>query len=470
MRPHFALVIWVGSTAILHADQVDDYVKARMEALKIPGLSLAIVRGGEAERVRGYGLANVENQVPVKPETIFQSGSLGKQFTSAGLMMLVEEKKVGLDDPLLRFFPDAPAAWRNIRVRHLLNHTSGLKDYDEKDIDYRKDYTEDDLLTRVFTLPIEFPPGSQWSYSNTGYLLLGILMHKVTGTFYGDFLKERIFLPLGMSSTRIISEADIVPNRAGGYRLEKGDLKNQEWVAPSLNTTADGALYLSASDLVKWDRALTARTLLQPESFRQVFEPATLSNGSTYPYGFGWALSEQRGHLLLEHDGAWQGFRSAIARYTDDHLTIIVLANLAGAPTDDLAHAIAGIVEPTLALPREAPRAGDPEPGRGALLKGVLKDWAEYRPSPRMAPGLRESSTGTAREIGDRRETAEHLQALQSFEFLGEDDLKGRDYARRGQPIRKVIHYELRTEAAHFFYRFYLTAGGEVADFTWGSL
>jgi CubicO group peptidase (beta-lactamase class C family) len=460
----------VASAVEARPDRVDDYLKARLEDLKIPGLSLAIVRGSEVESVRGYGLANVEHQVGVRAETLFQSGSVGKQFTAAGVMMLVEEGKVGLDDPVLRFFPEAPAAWRSIRVRHLLTHTSGIKDYDEKDIDLRKDYTEDELLARAFSLPVEFPPGSEWSYSNTGYVLLGILIHKVTGKFYGDFLRERVFVPLGMTTTRIISEADIVPNRAAGYRLEKGELKNQEWVAPSLNTTADGALYVSALDLAKWDMALRARKLLTPESFHEVFEAARLTGGATYPYGFGWELSEQRGHLLIEHGGAWQGFRSAIARYVDDRLSVIVLANLAQAPTEDLAHAVAGIVEPTLALPRERPPKGDPDPERTVALKGVLRDFGEYRSSPRMCPPLREALTGTAREVGERRDTADRLRALKSFEFLGEDDLKGHDYARRGQWIRTVVHYELRTETGRFFYRFYLTASGQVADFTSGAL
>ena len=144
-------------------------------------------------------------------------------------MMLVEEGKIGLDDPLTKYFSDAPATWKEVTVRELLSHTAGFGDY-PKDFNFRKDWTEDEELKLIESIPLKYPPGTKWEYSNLGYVTLGILIHRVTGEFYGDFLQQRIFQPLGMQSTRIISEADIVPNRAAGYRLVKGELKNQEWV------------------------------------------------------------------------------------------------------------------------------------------------------------------------------------------------------------------------------------------------
>jgi len=229
---------------------ISEYVKAEMERQHIPGLSLLVAKGGKVVLAQGFGFANVELQVPVKPETIFQSGSVGKQFTATAVMMLVDEGKVGLDDPLTKYFKDAPQSWNDVTVRELLSHTGGLGDY-PKDFDFRKDWTEDDQLKLVESIPLAYPPGTKWDYSNLGYLTLGILIHRVTGEFYGDFLQQRIFQPLEMRSTRIISEADIVPNRAAGYRLVKGELKNQEWVAPMINTTADGSLYFSTLDLAK---------------------------------------------------------------------------------------------------------------------------------------------------------------------------------------------------------------------------
>lgn len=352
-------------------ERVDDFVHAEMQRQKVPGVAVAIVSKGELLVAKGYGYSNVEHRVPVTNETIFQSGSLGKQFTSAVVMLLVEEGKLTLDDPMTRYFPDAPASWRAIRVRHLLTHTSGIPDYTDADMDFRHDYTEDELTKMAYRLTLEFEPGSRWNYSNTGYVLLGILIHKVSGRFYGEVLKERIFTPLGMKTARIISEENIVPNRAAGYRLVKGDLKNQEWVAPLINTTADGSLYLTVLDLVAWDRGLRNKAVLKPESWAQVFAPVVLKSGKTYPYGFGWSVPDEGGQPTQQHGGAWQGFQTYIARYLGDDLTIVVFANLAGANTSRIVEGIAAMFNPRLARPEPTPIA-DTEPAVTARLRDVL--------------------------------------------------------------------------------------------------
>ena len=330
--------------------KVDDYIRTEMLAQQIPGVSLAVMKNGEIVLARGYGLANVEHQAPVKPETIFQSGSMGKQFTATAVMMLVEEGKLSLDDKITKFFPDAPETWRNITVRHLLTHTSGLTDY-PPDFDLRRDYSEDELYQRIKPIPLAFQPGEKWAYSNLAYVMLGVLIHKLSGKFYGDFLKERVFQPLGMTTARVISEEDIVPNRAAGYRVVNGQLKNQSWVSPSLNTTADGALYLTVYDMAKWDAALYTEKLLKRASLEEMWTPVKLSDGKTHPYGFGWALNVVRNHRLIEHGGSWQGFKSHIARYPDDKLTVVVFANQARANPAKLAHGVAALYNPELAPP-----------------------------------------------------------------------------------------------------------------------
>jgi CubicO group peptidase (beta-lactamase class C family) len=322
--------------------KVDNYIAAEMQKQRIPGVSLAVLKNGQIVHVKGYGVANVEHQVPVKPETIFQSGSVGKQFTATAVMMLVEDGKLDLDDKITKYLPDAPESWKPITIRHLLTHTAGTTDYPD-DFDFRRDYTEDELLKRAAVIPLAFQPGEKFQYSNLGYAMLGILISKITGKFYGDFLQERIFKPLGMNTARIINEADIIPNRAAGYRLVKGELKNQDWVAPSVNTTADGSLYLTVLDMAKWDAALYTERLLKKSSMNQMWTPLKLNDGKTHPYGFGWGFGEVRGHHIIEHGGAWQGFKSYIARYVDDRLTVIVFANLAQANTQTIAHGIAAI-------------------------------------------------------------------------------------------------------------------------------
>ena len=343
----FSVLAFLSSSAYSQNDKIDDFVKAQMQTQKIPGLSIAVVRNGEVVKGKGYGLANVELNVPASADTVYQSGSTGKQFTATAVMMLVEEGKLALDDKINKYFPDSPESWNNITIRHLLTHTSGTTDY-PKDFDFRRDYTEAELLKKAQAIPLAFAPGEKWSYSNVGYITLGILLSKVTGKFYGEFLQERIFKPLGMSTARIINESDIVMNRAAGYRMPKGELKNQEWVSPTMNTTADGSLYLTVLDMAKWDAALYTEKLLKKSSFDQIWTPVKLNNGLTRPYGFGWAFADVRAHRIIEHGGAWQGFTSHIARYVDDKLTIIVMTNRAGANPGLIAHGIAGLYNPDL--------------------------------------------------------------------------------------------------------------------------
>jgi CubicO group peptidase (beta-lactamase class C family) len=341
---------------------IDRFVAKEMARQHIPGAAVGIYTDGRIALVKGYGLSNVELDVPVKPATIFQSGSVGKQFTSAAVMMLVEEGKIGLEDSLPKYFPDAPATWRGITIRNLLSHTSGLADYASDSmarpggpINLRADYTEDQLVRIIETFPIEFAPGESWEYCNSNYLLLGAVIRKASGKFYGDFLQERIFKPLGMTSTRIISEADIVPNRAAGYELANGRLRNQDWVSPSFNTTADGALYFNVLDLAKWDAALYGEKLLRRSSFDQMWTVAKLRNGqpNADKYGFAWFIDSINGHRVVQHSGTWQGFRTYIARYLDDRVTVVVLTNLGESDPAKLAHGIAGLYRHELTPPAE---------------------------------------------------------------------------------------------------------------------
>ena len=290
------------------ADEVARTVRAEMEKQHIPGLALLVSRNGVPIRAQGFGVASLELNVPVKPETVFQSGSIGKQFTATAVMLLVEEGKIGLNDPLSKYFPEGPGWWKEVTIRELLSHTAGFTDY-PKDFDLRKDYSEEDLLKIVEAIPPAYPSGTHWAYSNMGYVTLGILIHNVSGQYaFGDFLQERVFKPLGMS-TRIISEADIIPNRAAGYVLKNGQVQSQEWVSPSANSTADGSLYFTILDLAKWDAALYTEKVLKESSKREMWTVAALNDGkpNRAHYGFGWFVESQNGHRVVQHDEALAG-------------------------------------------------------------------------------------------------------------------------------------------------------------------
>jgi len=359
---------------------IDSFVTTEMARAHVPGVAVGIYSRGEILLAKGYGLANVELGVPVKPETIFQSGSVGKQFVSAAIMMLVEEGRVSLDDSIARYFPGAPASWKPIRIKNLLSHTSGLAEYESPDrtgpngpFYLRLDFSESQLLRKIEALPIENPPGAKWNYRNTNYVLLGFLIHRITGMFYADYLAKRIFTPLGMSSTRLISDADVIPNRAAGYQWEDDALKNQDWVSPTFNSTADGALYFNVLDLAKWDAALYTTQLLKQSSLDAMWTVYKLNSGKPNDgdYGFAWEITSQNGHRIIEHGGAWQGFTCQISRYPDDSLTVVVLTNSDSARPDYMAPVIAGLVDAPL-LPQKLTAIADAQPRIAASLESLL--------------------------------------------------------------------------------------------------
>jgi CubicO group peptidase (beta-lactamase class C family) len=366
---------------------INRYVEAEMRRQQIPGLSVAVLIGDRAVLSRGYGFANVELRVPASDSTIYQSGSMGKQFTAALVEMLVAGGRLRLDDPIARWFPERSVVWQGITVRHLLTHTSGIAEYTDSTFNYRRDYTEDELVEFASRRPLDFRPGERWSYSNTGYVLLGALIRRVSGRFYGDLLRDSVFGPLGMRDSRIISEAEIVPNRADGYVLDGGALRNQEWVAPLLNTTADGALYVTVRDLARWAVALNHGRVPNRRALDTAWSPVRLSDGATYPYGFGWYLLEQRGQRRISHTGSWQGFKTVIARYPGSALSVIVLANLAQAQVGAIAYGIAGLVDPKLAAPHLVTWQSGFQPP--APIPALLRDIIAKPDSARITPRFR---------------------------------------------------------------------------------
>jgi CubicO group peptidase (beta-lactamase class C family) len=402
--------------------RLDALVRGEMRRQHIPGLALGVYLDGKIVKARGYGIANVEWDVPVKPDTLFQSGSIGKQFVAVAVMMLVEEGKVGLDDSLQKYFSDAPKTWKNITVRNLLTHTSGLGEYESAErtkpdgpFYLRLDFTEQELYKKIAEIPLDSKPCERWSYRNTNYALLGILIRKVTGEFYGDYLQERIFRPLGMSTARIISDEDIISHRAAGYRLVNNQLKNQEWVSPTFNSTADGALYLTVLDLEKWDAALYTEKLIKKSSLDQMWTPVTCADGKEYHYGFGWWIQQANSHRLLEHGGAWQGFSAEISRYVNDRLTVVVLTNLDADHSDArrIAHSVASLYVPGL---RMKPIV-DTEPQVTALLRTTLAELAADNPNlESFAP--EERSIWIPERIKGLSERLKSFGALKSMSLL----------------------------------------------------
>ena len=435
--------------------RIESFITAEMARSQIPGLALAVVKDSRVVMARGFGLANVEHQVPVGTDTVFQSGSMGKQFTATAVMLLAEDGKLSLDDPVERFLAPVPESWRGITVRHLLSHTSGMQDYPDS-YDLRRDYTEDELLAMVKSVPLASAPGERWSYSNLGFVSLGILIGKVSGRFYGDYLADRIFKPLGMSSSRVISEADIVPHRAAGYRLVDGQLKNQAWVSPSVNTTADGSLYLTLDDMLKWEAGLAAGRPLGQAGLARMWTPAPLSGGRTAPYGFGWFTIASGGRRIVFHGGAWQGFKSFIARFPDDGLTVILFANLWDTNEWRIARGVAAACIPQLALGTTPVAAPDPEPAVRGLARKVLRQiWTGTVDGQLFTPEARgELSADRLARLRERIDALSLPPALiASLELLGRSEDKG----------LKTYRYALIDLTATEVFTLRLTPDGKVA-------
>lgn len=390
---------------VAQAERIDRYVEAEMSRQQIPGLTLGIYRHGRAVLLKGYGFANVEHGVPSTPDTVMQSGSVGKTFTATLVMMLVERGKLRLNDSIRAHLNGLPEEWQAITVANLLSHTSGLTDYDSPDMtnvggpfDIRRDFTEDELVGRVARLPLEFQPGTRWAYRNANYLVLGALIRHVTGAFYGDMLEREIFGKLGMTASRPISDREIVPRRAAGYERRGGALYNQEWVSPTFNATADGTLYLTVRDMELWDRALCKASVLKPSTLQQMWTPFAV--GGTVPmegYGFGWFVRRAGSETVVEHDGAWQGFTSYFARYLDAGVTVAVLTNLDAGHSEPqlIGHVVAGLVEPSLMPPRSASVHDDrPEWSKRfwtelqRIMAGSVNE-AAYAPTPELVADLK---------------------------------------------------------------------------------
>jgi CubicO group peptidase (beta-lactamase class C family) len=346
-RKQFSLLIvflLLLQTTAVRADKVDDYVKAEMQKQRIPGLSLAVVKEGKVIKAEGYGLANVELNVPARPETAYKIASVSKQFLATGIMLLVQEGKISVDDKVGKYLDGTPESWNGVTIRHLLTHTSGIV-REGPAFDPFKDQKDIDVIKSAYPLPLRFPTGEKYEYCNVGYFSLAEIISRVSGKPWSDFMNERVFAPLGMAATRPTSASAIVPNRADGYEWRNDKMQNAgEYIA----LRPSGAFVSTVLDLAKWDAALYTDAFLKQPTLKQMWTPVKLNGGATYPYGFGWALEPLGKHRRVDHGGSLPGFRSYFMRLPDDKLSIIVLTNSGSANPGGIARGVAAIYLPDI--------------------------------------------------------------------------------------------------------------------------
>ncbi len=445
------------------SDEVDEYVKARMRNLHIPGASLAVVRDGQIVKAQGYGIADLELNAPATKATVYEIGSNTKQFTAAAVMMLVEEGKVSLDDAITKYFPEAPETWGRITVRHLLSHTSGIQNHVavpgymgifKTDLLLETTPPRDELLEMFFKLPLEFQPGETWAYDNTGYYLLGIIVEKASGMSFWQFLDERIFKPLSMTATRNTDPRPVVPNRASGYEWVNNAFENRPVLIPAIGFSA-GSLLSTAEDMARWDAALSTEKVLKKASLETMWAPARTNDGTaaSFNYGFGWFVDTYHGRRLVQHSGGTPGFSSTIYRFMDDRLTVILLTNHSDKILDQLAIDIAGIYEPALKRPQGKT---DPDPKTSLLLRGALSELLQGKHDPALFTSPMRIFLSTATGKGFWQWFASHGE-LESFTFSGRED------AGDG----RLLRYKVVLGGNPYWLSVNVTGDGRIAQIYW---
>lgn len=344
-----AVVVWVAAVSSARADQIDDYVTAKMRRQHIPGLSLVVLKDGKPVKVKGYGVSNLELGTPATPESIYMIGSISKQFIAAGIMFLHKEGKVGLDDSIRKYLPDAPETWQPITVRHALTHTGGLTTKALiPGFDPVKPQSNADLIKASYTVPLASKPGEKYAYSNLGYYVLAEIIQRAAQKPWPQYVHERIFAPLGMNATRTTTLEDLVPHRVDGYDWVEGKYRHGGTL---IGVSTSGAFLSSVQDLAKWDAALYSDKLFTQQEREMMWTPVKLNDGSEKPYGFGWVVGKVGKHRHVRHAGTMIGFRAEMTRFVDDRLTVIVLTNAGQAVPEQIALGVAALYIPDL-LPR----------------------------------------------------------------------------------------------------------------------
>jgi CubicO group peptidase (beta-lactamase class C family) len=288
-------------------------------------------------KAQGYGKADLEHEIPVTPETVFKIGSVSKQFLATGIMLLAQDGRLSVDDPIGKHIDGAPESWRGIMLRHFLTHTSGVL-REGPAFDALKVQPDIDVIRSAFAAPLEFPTGSKYQYCNVCYFSLAEVIARVSGKPWDVFLSERVFTPTGMSATRTTTTTALVPRRARGYVWRNDQYQN---AAELLALRPSGAFISTVLDLAKWDAALYEDRILTKASRDAMWKAMPLSDGSVPQYGYGWQLGAVDGHRRVHHGGSLPGFRAEMARFPDDRLTVIVLTNADGAVPAEIAAGVA---------------------------------------------------------------------------------------------------------------------------------
>ncbi len=391
-----------------------------------PGAVALVAKGGEVLFAKGYGLANLELNVPMNVDNVFEIGSITKQFTAVSILMLMEQDKLRLDDEITKYLEDYPTHDHIITIDHLLNHTSGIKSYTSMPSfmsKARTDMTPTELIDVFKNEPMDFPPGEQWEYNNSAYIILGHIIEVVSGMSYAEYIKQKIFMPLEMDNSYYGSHSKIIPNRASGYQPNNEGYRNADYLSMTL-PYAGGSLMSTVEDLLKWQQAIHNNVLITQESKALAFSDSKLNNGESTYYGYGWRLDEIEGTPTIEHGGGIFGY-TCYAVYVPSHdLYTVVLSNSNGNSPTDITIEMAAQYLGTPLLSKETVD----------LPEDALKRWVgtyEFEDGVFRYITLEDGSLYSQREGGERLiinpigpQTFQFEDSFTTYQFSVEDDKK----------------------------------------------
>ena len=432
------LLLLLLSVSAARADWIDKFVVGQLKERKIPGLSIAVIRDGRLVKATGYGFSNLELQTPATKDTVYEIGSISKQFASEAVMLLVEDGKLNLDDPIRKYLPaNAPETWQKITVRNLLNHTSGLKDWTEiKEFSYRREYSAEEFIDLVNDFPLLFQPNENWGYSNTNLPLIGIIVERASGRSFEDFVNERIIKPLNFPSIRFKHQEDVVTDRATGYVLRNDVWKNGEPFRPKVIAPSGGIL-ATAVDLARWWEAVLQGRVVKQTSLDQMLMPAKLNDGRTVTHGFAFFTDSFNGHKMVFHHGSTVGgFGSVVRYFPKEKLTIAIIGNLedGGFGPEYISKRVADFYIPG-AFAGGLKEVIDVDQTRKSLQ--ILRDIADNK-TPEML------SANYASRINEafRKQLAENLKLMKSFTYLGREKI-GADHFMLDATANEFLRYKM---------------------------
>lgn len=458
------------NSRIAQADKIDAFVGQQMQSRRIPGAAIAVVEKGKVIYRKSYGTANLETDSPVKTDSVFELASLTKPFTATAVMMLAEEGKVQLDDPINKYIDNTPESWKIITIRHLLTHTAGFPN--EAVVQWEGspllNISTNQEFNAITKAPLLFPAGERSLYSDPGYILLGMVIEKASKQTYREFIESRIFGPLQMTNSSVLDQWKIIRNRVSPYSFRNGNLlrARRDW---QVELPSNFGLFSTIDDLARFGAALVNGAILKKSSLEQMWTPAKLANGQDAlptsvfgdPYGLGWLLGDLRGHRVVEHGG----FAGTHLLYLpEDDLIVIVLTNLdlaSGNRPDLIARGIAGFINSKYQSPHSVTPENDAAPQISQNIRTLLSEMSEGKDSLMMTATYRAFFNNLPPAL--RTDMAQRLKTLSSLTYVTSDNVEGYGLKRMGESITRICYYKGELDQTTFNFTFWITKEGKVA-------